>query len=94
MDWYDWVRVVNASLAVATMYQLGRSWLRRSDSYSPRLRDFWWSLNALLFCSLLGSIENILRDRPATSTLFVLAFASLITYKASTNKDETLLIDK
>lgn len=91
MNWYDYVRIANAGITIAAMYYLGRAWLQRNKYYSSRLKDFWWSLNALLFCVFMGMIESVIRDREETWTLFVLFFASLVALKASRNKERTFL---
>ena len=91
MEWYDYVRVLNALIALAGMYYLGDSWRRRNKDYSTRLKDFWWALNALLFCVLMGNLEQIVRDREESWTLFVVFFASLVCVKAARNKERQLL---
>ena len=91
MEWYDYVRVVNAAVALLAMYLLGQSWRRRNKDYSDRLKDFWWSLNALLFCVFMGNIEQIIRDREESWTLFVVLVAALVATKASLNKERVLL---
>lgn len=89
-EWYDWIRCASASIALLTMYFLGRSWTLRRDDYTKRLKDFWWVLNVLLFCLVMGNVESILVDREPTWTLFVGLMGSIIALKASHNKDRTL----
>lgn len=91
MEWYDYVRLVNAAVALGAMYLLGQSWRRRNKIYTDRLKDFWWSLNALLFCVFMGNLEQIIRDRDESWTLFVVLVAALVAVKASLNKEPTLL---
>lgn len=90
-EWYDTIRCVTASISILAMYYLGLSWLKRNKEYSDRLKDFWWALNVMLFCFAAGSLEQVIRNREETWTLFISLFAAAIALKAARNKDRTLL---
>lgn len=91
MQWYDWVRSVQSLIALAALYSLGRNWLSRRADYSKRLRDFWWVMSAAMFVFCVGPIEQIIRGREESWTLFISLFVSVICLKASMNKERTLL---
>lgn len=92
MEWYDYVRILQASIALLALYFLGRSFVRRGkDDYSKRLRDFWWVMSCMLFVFTVGPLEQLLRDREESWTLFVSLFAAFIALKAALNKERTLL---
>lgn len=92
MQWYDWVRIIQSILAFAAMYYLGLSFIRRGrEDYTKRLRDFWWVLSVMLFVFAVGPLEQIIRGRGESWTLFVALFATIIALKAARNKDRQLL---
>lgn len=92
LQWYDWVRIVQACIALAALYFLGRSFIRRGrDDYSKRLRDFWWVMSVMLFIFTVGPLEQILRGREESWTLFMSLIVTVIALKASLNKERTLL---
>lgn len=92
MQWYDWVRVVQSILAVAAMYFLGRSFARRGRTdYTKRLRDFWWVLSVMLLIFCVGPIEQILRGREESWTLFMAVIVTFVALKASLDKERQLL---
>lgn len=92
MQWYDWVRIVQGLIALTAMYFLGRSFVRRGrEDYTDRLRDFWFFASGCLFVFAVGPLEQLLRGREESWTLFVSLILSLVALKASLNKDRTLL---
>lgn len=91
MQWYDWCRAITAVLSLTAMYFLGLAKVRRGREFTKKLTDYWWVMNALLFCFVAGSLEQILRDREETWTLFVALIASVVAIKAVTSKERVLL---
>lgn len=94
MQWYDFVRCGTTLIALTSMYFLGQSWLRNKSQYSVRLKDFWWSINALLIAVAAHSVEQILRDREATVTLLVYFIAVVICLKATLHEEPELFKDR
>lgn len=87
MDWYDYVRVFNVMVALAAMYFLGLRFIRNTDTFTSKIKDYWWALNALMFTIVAGQTEQVLRNREETWVLFIIFFAALICLKAARNKD-------
>lgn len=61
MQWYDYLRIVTAVLAVIAAYRLAR--LAKSDhnTYSQRLGEWVWIQFAVFFTLFAGSAEAILQ---------------------------------
>lgn len=59
MQWYDYLRIATAVLAIIAAYRLAR--LAKSDhsSYSDRLSEWVWIQFAVFFTLFAGSVEAI-----------------------------------
>lgn len=91
MQWYDLIRLGTCVISLAAMYLLGQSWRRRNKEYSDRLKDFWWAMNAAMFTAFLGSLEAVIRDRPASWSLLLSFCTAVVTFKAAYSKDPNLI---
>lgn len=66
LQWYDYLRMVNALLALVAMYRLGLMFIeRRKQDFEAdrapesRLDDFFWVLSATMFTVVVAMIEQI-----------------------------------
>lgn len=91
MDWYDLLRLGAILHSVVALVALSLAWHKRSKTYSPRLKDFWWALTAMLGIVIVASVEGLVHDDGITYTLVVSFFASIVVLKASLANDTNLL---
>lgn len=90
MDWYDLLRYGAILHSVVAMVALSLAWRKRSKNYSPRLKDFWWALNAMLAIIIVVSVEGLAKDTGLTYTVVVAFFASMVILKAALVNDTNL----
>lgn len=80
LQWYDYFRMVTMTLGVVSMYFLGRRFIRLRKTYTSRLKELWWVLNAFLILLIEGTAEQILFDvhwGPRTLLAFFVVCACL-----------------
>lgn len=59
MQWYDYLRIATAALALIAAYRLARLVKKDHSTYSPRLAEFIWILFAVFFTLFAGALEAI-----------------------------------
>jgi membrane protein required for beta-lactamase induction len=64
LQWYDYLRVITGILSLITLYNVGRRLNRDIKTYTTRLKEFSWGLQALLLLVFVGNIEQIAQDVP------------------------------
>lgn len=62
LQWYDYFRMLTMVLGVVTMYLLARRFVRLRHTYTDRLKELWWVMNAFLVLLIEGTAEQILFD--------------------------------
>jgi hypothetical protein len=80
MQWYDYLRIATALLAIIAAYRLARLVQKDHSTYSPRLAEYVWILFAVFFTLFAGAIEAILQMngyRYGALLSFLIAVASV-----------------
>ena len=77
-QWYDSLRVFNSILALISLYLVAKRFYRDKHTYTQRLLEFSWVLQAFLLLTFIGNLEQILDDvgwgyRTALTTILMLA---------------------
>lgn len=90
LQWFDFMRIATAILAVVGMYRLGlmfiiRKRAEKNDRRAPerRLDDFFWVVSATMFAFMLGSFENVAGDSPYRSASLLTFMITLVTIRAT-----------
>ena len=91
IQWYDWIRIATAILAVASMWRLGRSMVKRHHSYSSRLKDFLFVINVALFTLAVGSLESVLLDAPLRYTTVLSVALVVVAFRATKESTDPLI---
>lgn len=60
MQWYDYLRITTALLAVIAAYRLARLVQKDHHSYTSRLAEFIWIQFAVYFTLFAGALEAII----------------------------------
>jgi hypothetical protein len=60
MQWYDYLRIATAVLAVFAGYRLLQLMIKDYNTYTPRLAEFVWILFMVFFTLFAGAVEAIL----------------------------------
>jgi len=80
VEWFDYLRLITGILALITCYNVARRSRRDWHTYTKRLREFSWVLQALLVLVFLGSLEQIAQNvpfgwrQPATFVVMLASF--------------------
>lgn len=80
LEWYDYLRMVTATISLLALYVSGRRAFKNWNDYTERLRELWWVFNAALLLFFEGSIEQIVTDMPwgpRTLLTFMVSTAAL-----------------
>ena len=93
LQWYDWVRFLTMLLALVSLYLSARRFRKNRKTYTRRLKDLWWAMNALLILVIEGSLEAIVSDVPGGPRTILSFLVSLVCLRATT-RDEGYIIDK
>lgn len=60
LQWYDYLRMCTIFLALIALYismnRARKSW----NTFTERLKELWWAMNALLILLVEGSVEQII----------------------------------
>lgn len=64
LQWYDFLRMLTATIALASLYLLARTSRVRWRLYTRRIRELSWVLQGWLVLAIEGSIEQIITDVP------------------------------
>lgn len=80
MQWYDYLRLVTAALALAALYRSGKQVAKNGGSYTRKQRELWWVYNGFLFLLFEGMLEQIALNvvwGPRTILSFLFALVAL-----------------
>lgn len=86
MQWYDWLRIVNAAMCAFVGYKEGRRFIRLHDDFSSRLRDLWWVYLACMFLIFYGSLEAVVLNAEGGPRNALAFFVSVIAFRAALRK--------
>lgn len=87
MQWYDYIRIGTALLAIVAAHRLGRLVIKDYKTYSTRLAEFVWILFAVFFTLFAAAIEAILSAngyRYGSILSFLIALAAVRATRADT----------
>lgn len=83
LQWYDYLRIFNGLLAVTTCYLIAKRARRDWATYTQRLKEFSWAMQAFLILTLLGSLEQVLQNVPYGSRMILTTIVVLGTFRAA-----------
>ena len=97
LEWYDYMRLASALLAVIGMYRLGRMFLHRRRQEAAglkfdesRIGDFFWVISASLLTIVIGSLEQTIGDAPYRSAAILTFMITLVALRATRRRDDAL----
>lgn len=64
LEWFDYLRMLSGLLALICCYNVAKRARRDWATYTTRLKEFSWALQAFLVLVFLGSLEQIAQDVP------------------------------
>lgn len=78
LQWYDYLRLLNAVGCFFIIYAQLRRANRLWSEYNSRLKDYWWAYSMSFFVMGVSDIEAILKNVTPTTTLWLKMIAVTI----------------
>lgn len=93
LEWFDYLRMLNAVIALTACILSCKTAYRNWDHYTSRYRGLWWSLNAFLLLAVEGSIEQILSNVEWGPRNVLTLLACLVCLRAQLKREPNFTTD-
>lgn len=92
LQWYDYIRLATAVLALAAAFRLTRVVRKREEVQSPLGRSFLWLIFAFLLLEIINALDTIVNNDPWRYLVLIRFFIMVVAIRATTSSDKPLFI--